>query len=287
LAAVREARGRADTLLDKTALTPVQQAWETESGGFMMRFQRLFRGKYRDPLTAQTTAVAVGFIQQEAPSIFGRLGLVLSSTSKITLEEGVGMTARVVAKVLQQDSPLAAADIVSKIVANRTEQISLLRQQSMLHVGQDVVGQLLQSTSHIKARVGDIILRAGDILDSNAWQLERTARTEASFAWNAAQADAIAGLRSRGYELRQRWTERIDDMTGRPLDAKVAADSKELHGQVCLPGESFIMPPGAAKMAGKRWLHPPNRPNDRAVLTPWMADWGIPGWIFRGRKIPL
>jgi len=287
LAAVREARGKADELLDKTAIDPVQRVWEHESGGFMLRMQRLFRGKYREQATPATSALVSSFIQSEAPSIFTRLGSVLASTSQITLTEGVGMTARVVAKVLQQSSPLEAADIVAKIVANRTDKIAQLRAQSMVHVGQDVVGQLLQSTKLVKVRVGDLILRAGDILDANAWQLERTARTEASFAWNAAQADAIAGLRHRGYLLHQRWTERIDDATGRPLDAKVAEDSKDLHGQLTLPGQSFIMPPGAAKMAGKRWMHPPNRPNDRAVLTPWMADWGIPGWIFRGRKIPL
>jgi hypothetical protein len=88
--------------------------------------------------------------------------------------------------------------------------------------------------------------------------------------------------------LMQRWTELVDDATGRPLDNRVAADSLAMHGQVAPPGGSFLMPAAGGALAGQSWTHPPNRPNDRAVLTPWMPTWGVPAWQFRnGRRVNL
>ncbi len=90
--------------------------------------------------------------------------------------------------------------------------------------------------------------------------------------------------------MRQRWTELINDLTGQPLDNRVAKDSIAMHGQVAYPGHYFTMPAGDVPhlMVGKQWLYPPNRPNDRAVLTPWMRGWGVPAWEYHGGvRLPL
>jgi hypothetical protein len=71
----------------------------------------------------------------------------------------------------------------------------------------------------------------------------------------------------------------------------VADDSLALHGQVAHPGGYFTMPidPDVEeRFWGKRWMFPPNRPNDRAVLSPWRPGWGIPAWEFKGgRRVNL
>jgi hypothetical protein len=96
----------------------------------------------------------------------------------------------------------------------------------------------------------------------------------------------------------RRWTEYVDDATGRPLDARVANDSLVLHGQVCFQPEGatfegrstflvggtggFTMPPDGrvnAKLWGRRYAHPPNRPNDRSRLVPWKPTWGVPAYM--------
>ena len=119
-----------------------------------------------------------------------------------------------------------------------------------------------------------------------------------SFAYNTAHATAIDDASELVDGLMRRWTEYVDDATGRPLDARVANDSLVLHGQVCFQPEGatmearstflvggtggFTMPPDGrvnAKLWGKRYAHPPNRPNDRSRLVPWKPTWGVPAYM--------
>lgn len=113
-----------------------------------------------------------------------------------------------------------------------------------------------------------------------------------SYGYNLAQAAALQAIPSEPGELIWgRWTERIDDASGIPLDKRVAQDSFVLHGQVARPGGTFTMPadPRApTRMVGQSWAHPPNRPNDRSVYVPWRRAWGVPGWVYQGgRRIEL
>jgi hypothetical protein len=128
-------------------------------------------------------------------------------------------------------------------------------------------------------------------LDANLPALaERLVRTETSRSYNQAQSDAITEIARTTPGLWKRWTELVDDWSGSPLDNKVARDSLVLHGQVARVDGHFTMPPdqrAPAVMVGKTWAQPPNRPNDRAVLTPWMREWGIPAWAWQGAKVWL
>jgi len=120
---------------------------------------------------------------------------------------------------------------------------------------------------------------------SESWRVARVARTEASRAYNQAQLVAADEIE----DLWMRWTERINDFSGLPMDNRVGEDSKALHGQVARPGETFTMPLGGpSKMVGRQWTAPPNRPNDRAILVPWMPGWDVPAYVVEGgRKKPL
>ncbi len=95
--------------------------------------------------------------------------------------------------------------------------------------------------------------------------------------------------------MMMRWTEKVDDATGRPLDKRVAGDSLVLHGQLAAPvGLALFIMPGwgtdktSSAMAGDTWYHPPNRPYDRAILTPWFPGSGVPGWMLKdGDRLDL
>ncbi len=136
------------------------------------------------------------------------------------------------------------------------------------------------------------------MVEGSRYRAERIVRTETSFAYNTAHATAIDDASELVDGLMRRWTEYVDDATGRPLDARVANDSLVLHGQVCFQPEGatfegrstflvggtggFTMPPDGrvnAKLWGKRYAHPPNRPNDRSRLVPWKPTWGVPAYM--------
>jgi hypothetical protein len=122
-----------------------------------------------------------------------------------------------------------------------------------------------------------------------------------AYAFNSTHADGIEESAKEIPELMQRWEENCND-SGAPLDDRVGVDSIAMHGQVAPAGGVFTMPATAPfatigdypttavhkSLVGLSWQFPPNRPNDRACLMPWMADWGVPGWRYAGgRRVPL
>jgi hypothetical protein len=139
------------------------------------------------------------------------------------------------------------------------------------------------------ASVGETLEDVERTLDARWATAERIVRTETAYAFNAAADAQIAEYARRaGAPVRKRWVERVDDATGRPLDARVARDSLVLHGQVVAPDASFQMPRDprvSPKLWGLLYRYPPNRPNDRAVVLPWRAEWGGIAWeLRRGRR---
>jgi len=120
-------------------------------------------------------------------------------------------------------------------------------------------------------------VRAGE---SEAWQLDRIAVSVLAFAFNRIRTELAAGQ-----DVLLRWTERVDDATGRPRDDRVGADSLALHGQIAPVGGTFVMPSDPSVWRGwwgRRWSHPPNRPNCRAVLVVWRPSLGLPAWRWSG-----
>lgn len=151
--------------------------------------------------------------------------------------------------------------------------------------------QLAQSLVQAET-AGEAMDRIMAVSDMEWWQAERIVRTEQAWAYNYTHREGIEETAKEIPDMQMRWVEYISDATGQPLDDRVGKDSIAMHGQVVAPGGLFRMPPGAPgvslSLQGKAWTHPPNRPNDRAVLQPWRPHWGVPGWWLRGnQKIPL
>ena len=135
--------------------------------------------------------------------------------------------------------------------------------------------------------------RINKVADLEWWQGERIVRTELAYSAAASAREAFEAQSGElGGDLWMRWTEHVND-DGAALDDRVGVDSLAMHGQVAPPGGLFTQPPRAPSgadvpqgLVGKTWSHPPSRPNDRAVLAPWRAHWGVPGWVWRGRRVP-
>jgi hypothetical protein len=87
-----------------------------------------------------------------------------------------------------------------------------------------------------------------------AWRILRTETAEAQNAVNqeALEANATRGLRRKILAM---------------MDNRTAEDSIHVHGQIRGIRQKFT------DGAGRRYLRPPARPNDRETLIPWRSDW--------------
>jgi len=158
-----------------------------------------------------------------------------------------------------------------------------------------------QTVAKVELELGAMLASGGSTYDATTtvtklianerWRAERIVRTEVMHAYNAAHERGLAEAARTIPSLYGRWTENVSDATGSGFDNRVAADSFALHGQIARPGALFTMPPSntvRTVLWGSRYSAPPNRPNDRATLTPWRPGWGVPGYFYAGgRRIPV
>lgn len=94
----------------------------------------------------------------------------------------------------------------------------------------------------------------------NRYWAERIVRTEKAYAYNAAGLSSINTMRMTDFP----------DMQKKILahfDTRTAADSVGVHGQV-RPVHGLFR-----DGAGREYLHPPARPNDRETVVPWRPHW--------------
>jgi len=87
----------------------------------------------------------------------------------------------------------------------------------------------------------------------------RIVRTETARAYNAAKTETTREMREQFPDLRQKILATFDKRT--------AYDSVYVHGQVRAPGQDF------EDGAGRHYVHPPGRPNDRETIVPWRDGW--------------
>jgi hypothetical protein len=285
---MRKARERADRVLDKTS-EPVRSVYDEQTGGVLRTLIRSFPGRANREVHQSDVVRVASNLMGQLTQAGARIGGALTALTQTTLTEGVRSTAMLLESVRQSKTPLSDLAVANRIIQLRKAQIEQMRSRTAIESteawSRHVVARL-QAAPIKQRKVSEVITELGHDMDQQWWRVERLVRTETSFAYNRAQADGVNYLAvdpEFSGKLFQRWTELINDLTGKPYDDKVAADSMVLHGQVAPPGGVFTMPDkgkAPAKMVGKQWYHPPNRPNDRAVLTPWMPGWGIPAWRY-------
>lgn len=298
--AVATHRNRLERVAVGGALSPLKKLYDEAQAAVLAKAAKLAKAKRGDTFTAHQQRIVLAQVREGQKLITqrmaGKMGPLSENAQKSALKGLTGDVARLSKKFTGAELvlPLDEAAVMAGVVAKR--QPSLLRQHrtSMARYGANLVEKvekklavtLLSGSSSAEA-MDDV----AEAIDSEWWWGERIVRTEMAYAFNAAHRDGIAESEVAG--LRMRWEEHCD-AAGNPLDDRVAVDSLAMHGQVVSGGGWFVMPPTApvpdkkgnmkvpGSLVGLSWEFPPNRPNDRAVLSPWMPDWGVPGWAWVG-----
>ena len=290
---VEEQRRASDRLIDRQGLRPAREAFERGTEQLGRQLRQSFRGRGR--LAAGATGMGEVLVRSQAliTRVYRQLGETVASSSGGTVTEALRQLARYLGWVRGPSTILEDPVTHARIAQMRGQEAARLAVRTFggLASGAGMRVRLALLRSDLAGlRINDAIYLAQETVEDDWWRVERIVKTETSRAFNAARTDGIAALQAELTGVMKRWTERVSD-TGRPLDRKVGKDSLVLHGQVTPPGGRFVMPadPRApAKMIGRSWAQPPNRPNDRAVLIPWSEGWGQSAWILReGTRVPL
>lgn len=117
----------------------------------------------------------------------------------------------------------------------------------------------------LEAQIKDV-MGAGGILEEERWKAERIVRTENSYAHGNTKYRAMKRTEEDVGPMHKKLIETFDDRTG--------DDSFLVHGQTVPLNQPFSY---KHKRLGKwvvtQYQHPPNRPNDRAVVIPWDPSW--------------
>jgi hypothetical protein len=290
--AVRQCRTSADRVLDRMALPAVDAAWSAAMGPYERAMRQLFQGRLGDLVQPGDTQRVL----QQGEILLRPYREALRAyhgTQRMIAAEGLRSVEDFWRQVSQQSSALENVQVHARLLEmqiRHATQSRLINESQLVGRVPVEMGQKLLQIEMKGVNVREFVGRAADLTEDQWWQMERLVRTETSRSYNQAQSDAITEIARTTPGLWKRWTELVDDWSGSPLDNKVARDSLVLHGQVARVDGHFTMPPdqrAPAVMVGKTWAQPPNRPNDRAVLTPWMREWGIPAWAWQGAKVWL
>lgn len=293
-----EHRRRLDRLTERRAVAKLQQVYTRAEDVVARRLEQIAgRGSAKFTVGInQAFQVQLRHGQTVmAHNMAAELGTAARDAQVDTLHGFIG-SVKTLERVATGITPVLPVEEISRFsgVVDRRRS-SLLRQHrtSMSAYGARLVGQIegdlavsLASGESVDDAIGRVRTRA----DNEWWQAERIVRTETAWAANATNVDGARAVAQEVPDLWMRWTEHVSD-EGFPLDDRVGEDSIVMHGQVARPGGMFTMPPDhrvSVSLQGRRWGHPPNRPNDRAVVVPWSPRWGAgTGWEWRGARVPV
>jgi hypothetical protein len=287
-------RNRLNRLAADRNVSQLKGLYDTAQDELHAKLQRTTPGRKED-FTAHQQRIVLAQVRQGQAVLSRRMAGEqgdLTRQAQVDSLRGLGsMIGKLEQKFTGADVPLPideAARFWGVVDKRRT---SLLQQHktSMASYGKRVVGAVEQNLALSLVQqetTEEAIDRVRKVAGNEWWQAERIVRTETAWAMNATHADGIAEIAEEVDDMYMRWTEHVTD-DGEPMDNRVGADSIAMHGQVTRPGGLFTMPDEEGvsdSLVGMRWAFPPNRPNDRAVLSPWRPDWGGLAWTFNGRR---
>lgn len=300
--AVRTHRNRLERVLTAQAVGRMRRLYDEAQGQVVARLRRLAGTSRKDSFTAHQQRIVLAQLRQGQALVAQRMAGDMRPLSRAAQERSLRGLASDVKRLHRHFTgaeislPVEEAATFARVVQGRESSLLRLHQASMQRYGANIVRKTERELALTLLR-GDspavAMDKVAELIDGEWWQGERIVRTELAYAYNQAHRDGVAESAGELPELRQRWEEHCDEQ-GRPLDDRVSVDSVAMHGQVAPAGGRFTMPPDAPfpgaggetevppRLVGLSWDAPPNRPNDRAVLAPWMARWGVPGWEWRG-----
>lgn len=146
--------------------------------------------------------------------------------------------------------------------------------------GNDLVTQI--SNGLFQASLGsvsysEVVGRISQFFNAEEWKLHRIVRTELHNIYNVGRLNGmreLAGVDKDGNETDSEAL--IPDLMKtlmHPMDQRTGDDSKALAREhPAIPvNQEFVQVWGKYTF---RFMNPPNRPNDRAIMVPYRAEWG-------------
>ncbi len=285
---IERLRRRFDRLTERRPVSSIRSSYGAAQSDASREIRRRARKLPRGKLSArQMRSLGVAVRREQARAVRGLLGEMLDIEEEAHRDSLRGLD-RFVARMEGRSDALADRVQMEqrrgRLRELRASARGALRDQ-VTQINTSLQVHLQRATVEGMTRTETVGLLE-DAADRQSWRVERLMRTRAATAYNAAQLDGIDALVEEFPDVYGRWVEHVDDSTWQPTDDRVAPDSLALHGQVQPPGELFVMPAGGPGEGS--WFHPPNRPNDRAIVMPWRKAWKIPAYTIRsGRKLWL
>ena len=300
--AMQEHRLRLQGTLARGSARRLKGLYDDAQGALTARLRRTVgRG---DTFTAHQQRMALAQVREGQAVISRRLAGTLREETRGAQEASLRGLADDIGRLHRRFTgseivlPIEEAARFRGVIDRRGTSLLRMHRTSMARYGarivEEVEGELALSLLSAEAPAAAMD-RVAEAIDGAWWQGERIVRTETAWAFSATARDGIVESAGELDGLMQQWVEHCDD-EGRPLDDRVGVDSIALHQQVAPAGGLFTMPAEAphpdargqtkvhASLVGKAWPFPPNRPNDRSSLSPWMASWGVPGWRYVGGR---
>jgi len=282
-------------VVDKQALAGLRTEYDTGIARLSRSLGTTFKAQRRSLTNAATARRIEKVANEHIVDALSKVAGEFSMQTHTVLNEGVQRLGQFLGKARSgKSSPLDETIRSERLAIKQLKGLQRARISSVAEAGSGIalkVKERLSSLSIGEITVNDAISEVIDAVDSQWWMIERIARTETSRAYNQVQDLGIREMVGELPGLFKRWVEYVDDLTGEPFDDRVSDDSIALHGQIAEADGMFYMPdddPAPEEMIGMSWEHPPNRPNDRAVIQPWMKEWGIPAWYYqRGERVEL
>lgn len=300
---IREHHARLERIAEKRGVSRLKRVYDESQAEVAAKVKKLVSGGKGSTFEAHHKRLVLAQLTHGQAYVADRLAGELHDAAKDAQHDTLRALGRDISRLEDRytgHAPVLPLEDVARfqgVVGTRDTSLLKRHESSMNEYGMRTVVKvedelsksLMQGESQSEA-----IDRVTDAIDGEWWQGERIVRTELAWATNASQADGIRAAREVLPDLMMQWRELVSD-EGEPLDDRVGEDSLALHGQLVVPGGLFTCPerapdgqlvPDSLAMEEIAW--PPNRPNDRATVAPWRADWGIPGWRFvNGRRAPM
>lgn len=288
-----ELRRTMDRLLDR-GVAPVWREYEGMVKAIQTKLRSQLKGELHQPVSEKGLATASSTIERACVKLAVRIGEEMADAAKLAMREALTTSNLGLFRTMGVAPPTAETGVGRKLIADLLPVVQDARHEVGNVMMNNLTKKLLSDLPYLaskSATTGSFIENISSLFYGEWYRVLRAVRTQTSALFNAVQAEVLRQASEEDKRLRLRWTELVDDITGIPMDDRVAEDSEALHGQLAKPGGLFTIPPQRAarlpdsRLIGKHWAHPPNRPNDRAVLSPWLPGWGIPGWYLSGRRV--
>ncbi len=256
--------------------------YDDARGELELKLRRLVRSGKGDTFGAQHLRLVLGQVRDTIRGFEGKFQAHLEDTGRLAATIAPRQVTHMIGAVegqLGRMTPViqsAQAAVVRGVYPGVAPTLlDRYRKQTKLYGPQALVS-IKDSLAHAMIQGEDVdqavtrLVKTDGIFDGQRYRAERIVRTEMSWTFGVARQRSMEELKPAVPKLMKKLVATRDDREGQ--------DSKDLDGQTVPVDQPFIwhVKDSRGRPTGKvvRYMQPPNRPNDREVVIPWVAGWG-------------